>query len=87
MQQGERQQTHTDARSRRDEMMAAEMCQSLTAWPPILAREGPMTTAYTCERELQLLTTHSTLANGVLASPRVVGARTMQWGQYAWSPP
>ena len=68
-------------------MMAAAMCQPLTDWPPILAREGPVTTAYTCERELQLLATHSALANGVLASPHVVGARTMQWGQYAWSPP
>jgi hypothetical protein len=59
-------------------MMAAEECQPLTAGPPNLARERPVTIAYTSEMMLQLLATHSTLAGSAPASTRASGARTMQ---------
>ena len=77
MQQGERQWTHTYARSRRVEMMTTGVCQPLTAWPPTLARKRPVTAADTSEMMLQLLATHSTLVNSAPASPRVAQARTM----------
>ena len=59
-------------------MMTTEVCQPLTTLPPILARKRPVKAAYTSEMMLQLLATHSTLANSAPARPRVARARTMQ---------
>ena len=68
-------------------MMAAVVCQPLTAGPPNLARERPVKIAYTSVMTLQQLATHSTLASSAPASTRISGARTMQSGQYAWTQP